>query len=151
MPQQAAPAPLNGGARPTPPPLNRRPDEGVSVSASNPTGLRTENRRAKLVQLGSLANTVHQLKMGSNVIGRWDPAAQSDINIKDDATMSRRSVDINVTFNDAEGYRYELKVLKAANPVYYNQRPVNPQFDRYYLNFGDIIRLGSTEFRLDPQ
>lgn len=91
-----------------------------------------------------------QLKPGSNIIGRYDrtPGAEADIAIKDDPSMSRRSIDISVGFDDLSGFRFNLTVLKATNPVLINHMPVCTG-ESVALNYGDSIILGKTQFRFE--
>lgn len=88
-----------------------------------------------------------QLHEGTNVLGRFDDEIKSNISIKGDDSMSRRSVDISVTRSE-KGYRYTLTVLKAVNPVYHNERILG-EGEKIDLNFGDSIQLGKTKFRFD--
>lgn len=90
-------------------------------------------------------NKEYPLPVGNTVIGRYDELQMSDISIKNDPTMSRRSVVIEVKQSD-NGYIFKLKILKAANPVLHNNVPLNVG-EEVSLNFGDIIVLGQTRFR----
>lgn len=58
----------------------------------------------------------HELHLGDNTVGMFDPQSPSDIMIEDDRTISHRSVTINV---EAVGsaYKYLLTVNRAKNPV----------------------------------
>ena len=88
--------------------------------------------RGKLVLLRKyLLNKDFPLREGRNIIGREDASAPSDISIKGDKTMSRRSVqiDMNTTENGS---------------VLMNGESVS-------LNFGDTIVMGTTKFRFDRQ
>ena len=87
---------------------------------------------------------VKLLKEGSNIIGRKDDTSPSDIMIEKDDEISRRSVAINVVYNDEKrDFIYELKVLRNTNPVYVNGRPVGHD-EIVRLNYNDIICLGKT-------
>lgn len=90
-------------------------------------------------------NKEYVLPVGNTVIGRYDELHMSDISIKNDPTMSRKSVVIEVRKIDA-GYMFKLKVLKAANPVLHNNVPLM-EGEEVSLNFGDSIILGQTQFR----
>ncbi len=93
---------------------------------------------------GSLANKTFPLHLGQNTVGRYDEDLHSDIEIKGDATMSRRSVVIDVIRRET-GYLFKLKVLKAANPVMHNSKPL-VEGETVYLNYGDSLKLGKTTF-----
>ena len=58
----------------------------------------------------------HELHLGDNTVGMFDPQSPSDIMIEDDRTISHRSVTITV---EAVGsaYKYLLTVNRAKNPV----------------------------------
>ncbi len=106
--------------------------------------------RGKLVLLRKyLLNKDFPLREGRNIIGREDASAPSDISIKGDKTMSRRSVqmDMNTTEN---GYTFKLTVIKAVNPVIHNGS-VLMNGESVSLNFGDTIVMGTTKFRFDRQ
>lgn len=90
-------------------------------------------------------NKEYPLLIGNTVIGRYDELQMSDISVKNDPTMSRRSVIIEVSQTD-NGYMFKLKVLKAANPVLHNDVPLMVG-EEVSLNFGDSIVLGQTRFR----
>lgn len=95
-------------------------------------------------------NKEFKLNPGSNIVGRYDsdPSGNSDISISDDPSMSRRSIDIRVEHSDVNGYMFQLRVLRATNPVLVNHEPLMPGED-FALNFGDSIILGKTQFRFD--
>ena len=104
-----------------------------------------QSYRGKLILLRSgWFNKEFRLSAGSNVIGRFDtdPMGNSDIAIKDDPSMSRRSIDIQVTRREINGYMFQLNVLRASN------MPVGPG-ESISLNFGDSIILGKTQFRFE--
>ena len=58
----------------------------------------------------------HELHLGDNTVGMFDPQSPSDIMIEDDRTISHRSITITV---EAVGsaYKYLLTVNRAKNPV----------------------------------
>ena len=89
------------------------------------------------------------LHEGSNIIGRKDPQMHSDVEISSDSFVSRQSIDIFVSNNDASTYRFELKVKRLKNPLYVNDMQLNVG-DSIDLKFGDIIKMGKKtilEFR----
>lgn len=159
---EPAPEPTPEAFHPAPEPIERPIPQPAPQPVQQPvvnvplqsettplTGAIGNSRIGKLVQLGRISNTPYPLKEGANIIGRYDETNPGDINIKGDNTMSRRSVELNVQVNPA-GIRYAVRVLKAANPVLLNERPLDPAFDRPFMNIGDILQLGQTKFRLDP-
>lgn len=94
---------------------------------------------------GILAKTrIFRLREGANTIGRKDDTSPSDIMIERDDEISRRSIVIDVVYDDEKkDFIYELKVLRNTNPVYVNGRPMsNDEVIR--LNYNDIICLGKT-------
>ncbi len=94
---------------------------------------------------GILAKTrVFRLREGANTIGRKDDTSPSDIMIERDDEISRRSIMIDVVYNDEKkDFTYELKVLRNTNPVYVNGRPMGND-EVISLNYNDIICLGKT-------
>jgi len=92
-------------------------------------------------------NKDYPLSEGRNIIGRYDESAMSDISIKNDSSISRRSIEIDVKKTE-KGYFFKLMVLKATNPVFHNNSPLSGG-DSVSLNFGDSIILGKTMFRFD--
>lgn len=107
--------------------------------------------RGKLVQLRGifLKNISHNLNLGENTIGRYDEAIPSQIMVKGDNTISRRSVSIQVRLQ-GENWVYSLRVLKSMNPVVVQGREIT-NGEEIYLNFGDIIQLGRTKFRFEKK
>lgn len=97
--------------------------------------------------LGGIANTRFPLRVGLNTIGRADFDTPSDISIKNDPTISRRSVTIEVVPKE-NGFLAKMKVLRAANPVLHNDKPLM-EGEIIYLNYGDSIRLGRTTLRFN--
>ena len=104
--------------------------------------------RGKLILLrkGWLNKDFH-LSEGKNIVGRYDESANCDIAIKNDTSMSRRSVEIEVVRTE-KGFTFKLTVLKATNPVLHNGNPLIAG-ESVSLNFGDSIVLGKTKFRFD--
>jgi DNA-directed RNA polymerase subunit M/transcription elongation factor TFIIS len=92
-------------------------------------------------------NKDYHLSDGKNVVGRYDESKNSDIAIKSDPTMSRRSIEIEVMQSE-KGYSFKLTVLSATNQVLHNNNPLMPG-ESISLNFGDSIILGKTKFRFD--
>jgi len=83
------------------------------------------------------------LQVGENIIGRKDELEPSDISFVDDY-MSRRSISIAVEKDaNRSGYTFNLKVLRAANPVVVNSNQLQVG-DSIFLNYGDTIKLGDT-------
>ncbi len=99
--------------------------------------------------LGGIANTRFPLRAGLNTVGRADPDTPSNISIKNDPTISRRSVTIEVVPKE-NGVLFKMKVLRAANPVLHNNKPLM-EGEIIYLNYGDSIRLGRTTLRFNKQ
>lgn len=92
-------------------------------------------------------NKEFRLPAGKHVIGRYDEDEPSDISIKNDDSISRRSIVIDVE-HTVKGYTFKLTVLKATNPVLHNDTPLLPG-EAVSLNFGDSIVMGKTRFRFD--
>lgn len=104
--------------------------------------------RGKLILLRkNWFNKDYILREGRNIIGREDASAPSDISIKGDNTMSRRSVQIDMNQTE-HGFFYKLTVIKAANPVVHNGAMLM-NGESILLNFGDTIVMGKTKFRFD--
>lgn len=91
----------------------------------------------------------YKLSEGQTIIGRDDDDDPSDISITGDATISRRSISINIV-PDEYGFDYILKVLNAANPVKVNGKQVRVG-EKVYLDLGDIITIGHTNLKFDNQ
>lgn len=104
------------------------------------------NGKLTLLRKGWL-NKTYPLRPGRNTIGRHDEDLPSDISIKNDTSMSRRSVSIEVNHSDL-GYSFKLTVLKATNAISHNGRPLT-QGESISLNFGDVIVMGKTKFRFE--
>ena len=92
-------------------------------------------------------NKDYSLGLGSHTIGRFDSDQLSDISIKNDSSMSRRSIKIDVV-QSPKGFIFKLTVLKATNPVLHNNVALSCG-ETVSLNFGDSIILGKTKFRFD--
>ena len=92
-------------------------------------------------------NKTFRLDEGVTVIGRHDETEMSDISIKGDSTMSRRSIEIK-TERGEKGYTFKLTVRKAKNPVLHNSCPLMAG-ESVSLNFGDTITLGKTKLRFE--
>lgn len=92
-------------------------------------------------------NKDFKLEKGKYVIGRYDEDEPSDIQIKNDDSISRRSIVIEVKHSE-KGYTFKLTVLKATNPVLHNNVPLMAG-ESVSLNFGDSIIMGKTKFRFD--
>lgn len=94
-----------------------------------------------------LKNQRFQLYEGTTTIGRYDEDDTSDIMIRGDDTMSRRSVAIIIEEEDGV-FDYKLKVLNALNKVKVNDQRIK-EGSVVYLDFGDIIMLGNSKFKFD--
>lgn len=92
-------------------------------------------------------NKDYPLGLGTHTIGRFDSEQMSDISIKNDSSMSRRSIKIDVV-QSPKGFLFKLTVLKATNPVLHNNVALSTG-ETVSLNFGDGIVLGKTRFRFD--
>ena len=92
-------------------------------------------------------NKEYKLPEGHHIVGRYDEDQPSDISVKNDDSVSRRSVSIDVALT-GKGYTFKLTVLKATNPVLHNNTPLLPG-ESVSLNFGDSIQLGKTKFRFE--
>lgn len=92
-------------------------------------------------------NKDYPLGLGSHTIGRFDTDQMSDISIKNDSSMSRRSIKIDVV-QSPKGFIFKLTVLKSTNPVLHNNVELSTG-ETVSLNFGDSIILGRTRFRFD--
>lgn len=89
----------------------------------------------------------YQLTEGKTIIGRDDDDEPSDISLKGDDTISRRSISIDIVPDDY-GFDYILKVLNASNPVRVNGKQIR-QGDKTYLDLGDVITIGHTNLKFD--
>lgn len=108
----------------------------------------SQNYRGKLTLLRrGWLNKEYRLTRGKYIIGREDYEYPSDISIRKDESVSRRSVMIEVQ-QTPKGFTFKLTVLKATNPVMHNNMPLMPG-ESISLNFGDSITMGRTRFRFD--
>lgn len=96
---------------------------------------------------GKIAAKSFPLHLGQNTIGRYDENLRCDIEIHNDTYVSRRSVAIEV-IDKSPGFLYRMSVLKAANPVMHNNKPLIAG-EVVYLNYGDSIQLGNTVFNFE--
>lgn len=96
---------------------------------------------------GKIAQKSYPLHLGQNTIGRYDENLRCDIEIHNDTYASRRSVVIEV-IDKSTGFLYRMSVLKAANPVMHNNKPLIAG-EVVYLNYGDSIQLGNTMFNFE--
>lgn len=105
-------------------------------------------QRGKLVEVRGFLkkNISHSLQIGDNIIGQYDNEMPSTIMIKDN-TISRRSVNINVVYED-DRIDYVFCVLRTKNPVTLNGTPVLVG-EKRYLKFGDQITIGLTKLRFE--
>lgn len=94
--------------------------------------------------IGGLGSKSFLLHQGQNTVGRYDDELHSDIEIKGDPCMSRRSICIEVLQKEI-GFLFKMKVLKATWPVMHNDKPL-VEGEVVYLNYGDRIKLGKTLF-----
>lgn len=94
-----------------------------------------------------LRNQRFQLYEGTTTIGRYDEDELSDISIKGDDSISRKSIAIIIEEDDGI-FDYRLKVLNATNPVKVNDQPIKVGSETF-LDFGDIILLGNSKFKFD--
>ena len=121
---------------------------GIEKKGTKPLASDANMSSGRLVRLGNLLKGIgkksYKLRIGINSIGRYDENLHSDIEIKNDSTMSRRSIVIEVIQKE-NGYLFKLKVLKAANPMMHNDKPLI-EGEAVYLNYGDSIKLGKTAF-----
>lgn len=95
-----------------------------------------------LVWGGLFSRKRYHLRAGSNVIGRKDNKATSDVEF-DDPEMSRRSVKIDAIPDGEGNFTFMLTVLKSLNPVTVNDQTITPE-EVVRLNNGDTITLGKT-------
>lgn len=89
----------------------------------------------------------YPLREGDNTVGRTDTELTSHL-MMDDAYMSRCSINIHVT-RDENGYKFELRVLRAANPITVAGKQLQAG-ESLFLNFDDVIALGNTKFVFKP-
>lgn len=94
-----------------------------------------------------LKNQRFRLYEGTTTVGRYDEDSMSDIMIRGDETMSRKSVAIIIEEVDGV-FDYKMKVLNATNKVKVNDQRIKEGAE-VYLDFGDIIMLGNSKFKFD--
>lgn len=104
------------------------------------------NGKLVLIRKGWL-NKNYPLREGSYTVGRYDEAAMSDISIKHDSSISRRSLKIDVA-KTKKGMTFKMTVLKATNPVLLNGNKLSIG-ESVSLNFGDLILIGKSKLRFD--
>lgn len=124
------------------------PPEGTKVLPDNFGEIQTSKGKLTLVRKGWL-NKSYPLATGKNTIGRYDETLNSDIAIKNDPLMSRRSVEIDVVYGN-NGYEFKITVLKSTNPVTLNGEQLKDG-TAVGLNFGDLITMGKTQFRFEKE
>lgn len=122
--------------------------EKTKVIPTGTTGI--QHKRGKLVLLRKgWMNKNYALAEGKNTIGRYDESENSDIAIKNDPSMSRRSVEIEM-LQTLNGYEFKLTVRKTTNPVLHNDHEIKPG-ESVSLNFGDSLTMGRTKFRFEQE
>lgn len=94
-----------------------------------------------------MRNQKFQLYEGTTTVGRFDEDTPSDISIRGDETMSRRSIAIIIEEEDGI-FDFKLRVLNATNKVKVNDRMIKEGAE-VYLEFGDLIMLGNSKFKFD--
>ena len=105
-------------------------------------------KKGKLVLLRKgWMNKSYPLNEGKTIIGRYDESENSDIAVKNDSTISRRSVEIEMSLS-LTGYEFKFTVRQTTNPVMHNNHEIKPG-ESVSLNFGDSITLGRTKFRFE--
>lgn len=98
--------------------------------------------KMKLVVGNLLGKKEYELKQGTHYIGREDTESYSDFAIKD-KFASKRSIKIDVNYDQHGNLMYKMLVERALNPVYHNNREMHVG-DIDYLTYGDTIKLGKT-------
>jgi len=99
------------------------------------------------IALFGLKTTSFQLSEGNTIVGRYDEEEPSDISVTGDDTVSRRSVAVIIK-PCCSGLDCKLRVLNATNRVTVNGKVILVGGETP-LNYGDVIKLGRTKFRLD--
>lgn len=94
-----------------------------------------------------MRNQKFQLYEGTTTVGRFDEDTPSDISIRGDETMSRRSIAIIIEEEDGI-FDFKLRVLNATNKVKVNDKMIKEGAE-VYLEFGDLIMLGNSKFKFD--
>lgn len=88
----------------------------------------------------------HELHLGANTIGMFDPQSPSDIMIEGDRTISHRSVTIMVE-SVGRCYKYLLTVNRAKNPVCLMGKNLSEGTSLYIQPNQEFV-LGKTRFCL---
>ena len=88
----------------------------------------------------------HELHLGANTIGMFDPQSPSDIMIEGDRTISHRSVTITVE-SVGSSYKYLFSVNRSKNPVYLSGKPI-AEGTSIYIQPNQEFVLGRTRFCL---
>lgn len=88
----------------------------------------------------------HELHLGVNTIGMFDPQSPSDIMIEGDRTISHRSVTITVE-SVGSSYKYLFSVNRSKNPVYLSGKPI-AEGTSIYIQPNQEFVLGRTRFCL---
>lgn len=99
------------------------------------------------LKVQKLLGKKYPLGNGLTTIGRYDDDRPSDISLKGDSFISRRSIEIDTRMSES-GYTFKLTVMNATNAVLLNGAAMKPG-DSVFLNFGDIITLGKTRIRFE--
>jgi FHA domain len=105
----------------------------------------------------------YHLKMGTNVIGRWDKTIKAEFQIKtEDGSMSRRHCVIEVKQDSLGRLKYTLYDVgkldnkPSLNGTFLNEKPLHARrlpdgkivFSEYLLNDGDTIQMSITKMVL---
>ena len=88
----------------------------------------------------------HELHLGANTIGMFDPQSPSDIMIEGDRTISHRSVTITVE-SVGSSYKYLLTVNRSKNPVRLSGKTI-AEGTSIYIQPNQELVLGRTRFCL---
>ena len=88
----------------------------------------------------------HELHLGANTIGMFDPQSPSDIMIEGDRTISHRSVIITVE-SVGSSYKYLFTVNRSKNTVYLSGKPI-AEGTSIYIQPNQEFVLGRTRFCL---
>ena len=124
-------------------------DENTLLRDDRPTKLVTTSGTPAQLRLKVVATgETFDLREGSNVIGRRAVSGTADIQIGNDAYMSRRHVQIDVV-PKAGAFEYSLVEINSKNIVKLNGTAIS-RGDVIILSPGDTLTLGITDVRLDP-
>ena len=88
----------------------------------------------------------HELHLGANTIGMFDPQSPSDIMIEDDRTISHRSITITVE-SVGSSYKYLLTINRSKNPVSLSGKTI-AEGTSIYIQPNQEFVLGRTRFCL---